>query len=460
MKKRVVALIVVMLMSLTVFSSAESIDLDSALNDIEEMIDYIDSNYYKDIDRDLLIQGAYEGIFEKLDEHSSYLPTEQYAEFMKAVNGGYVGIGVLIVEKDGNILIQDIYNNSPAEKAGVQKGDLIVEVNGLKVKDVGYDKAIDMLLGEVESTVVIGIQRDGINHILNFNVIRHFVEVDSISYEMLDDQVGYIKIIEFSRGTSTAFVKAYNALKADGMERLIIDVRNNPGGLITEVIEIGDYFVPLGEAVLYVNNSNGEEVYESRYEAVDIPLAILVNENSASASEILAGTIKDNQKGVLIGTHTYGKGTVQQLYGLENGIRGGYRVTIAQFFTSGHNAIPYNGLTPDIQIKNVNDQLKPMVESFAPVNFKEYPKLGDTNLAVYGVEQRLEMLGYNVDVDGTFARDTQKAIASLQEIYELDASGLIDGATIEQLMILMNRIKNQPLEGDPQLTEAIQYLTQ
>lgn len=318
----------------------------------------IDKDFYKQIKDEELTTGALKGMFESLDDpYSQYYTKKEFEKLKEQTSGTYVGIGVVIspVEGDDLITIVSPIKGSPAEKSGIKPGDKILKVNGKAVNSKDMDKAMSLIKGKAGTDVKLDIKRG--EEILDINVKREEIVMQTIDSKVLENDIGYIKIASFDEHTYDDFKKALDGLNKKGIKGLIIDVRDNPGGLLNICEDIADEILPEGDTIVSVkdNSDKAEYLKSDNNRELNIPIAILTNEGSASASEILTGAIVDNEKGVSIGTTTFGKGLVQTVRGLNDGT--GYKLTTAQYYTPDGDYINGKGIKPNIEEKDENKQL-------------------------------------------------------------------------------------------------------
>ena len=278
------------------------------------------------------------------------------AEIQRVIdeNFSYVGIGVStkIDKKDNKIKIVSIFEGSNASSAGIQIGDKIIKVSGTPVDQSNYTEAVSAIRGGEDTKVKLTILRENENKIFETEVIRKNIDIPTVNGKLLENEIGYIKINEFDRVTYNQYTTTFNNLKEQGMKRLIIDLRNNPGGLLDTVVKITDSLVPKG-TITYVEDKHGNKSYEySDENCINMPLVILVNGNSASASEVLSGAVKDFGVGKLVGEKTFGKGVVQNIFKLSDG--SGIKVTIAKYYTPNGICIHGEGIQPDYEVKSNN----------------------------------------------------------------------------------------------------------
>lgn len=311
----------------------------------------IDEYYYEDVDADNLREGIYAGLLEGLDDpYSAYYTPEEYEKLQISVTGNYAGIGAALLKdpETGQISISKIYPGSPAEKAGLQKGDILVSADGNVATEMEADSFAAAVRGKKGTDVELVYVRDGKENTIL--VTRDDITIPSVSSRMLDDQIGYVQIGEFVSGTPDEFKSAIEDLKSQGAKAFVFDVRDNPGGMVDSVTEMLDYILPEG-TTLYMEEKDGTRTdYTSDAKHyLDAPMVVLTNGNSASASEIFAGAIHDFQAGTLVGTKTYGKGVVQVTLPLSDG--SAVKLTIARYFTPSGVCIHGEGIKPDVELE-------------------------------------------------------------------------------------------------------------
>lgn len=315
--------------------------------DIYRMIDDV---YLGEIDDEELTEYMCAGLVAGLgDKYSTYYTQEQFEKIMQSANGHYSGIGVGIIKnEEGNIVIDACYENTPAAKAGIQAGDILLKVGETDVTALSTTEVVKLIQQAKEGeTVSMTLQREGQSYTVDVSIEE--VESISVTGSMMEDQIGYIRISEFTGVTAQQFSDAYKNLKEQKMERLIIDLRSNPGGLVSGVCDTLRQILPEG-LIVYTEDKYGNRKEQTCVgeTPIDIPLVVLVNSSSASASEIFAGAVQDYGIGTIVGTVTYGKGVVQDTYQLRNG--GAVKLTVSHYFTPKGNNINGKGITPDVEI--------------------------------------------------------------------------------------------------------------
>lgn len=320
---------------------------------IKEIENIVEKHYVNEYDENFMEETMYKGMVASLkDPYSSYMSKDELNDFLQNTEGNYVGIGIMVnLTEDEKININKVFDNSPAQQSGLKANDKIIKVEGVSVNLENYQDLVTKIKGEEGTTVNLTIQRNDEGKVFNIDIIRKNVAVPTVEFKTLEDNIGYIKITQFDRVTYDQFKQAFESLSnTDG---LIIDLRDNPGGLLTTVVQIADLLLPEG-TITYIEDKNGNRDYhKSDANYYNKPLAVLVNENSASASEILSGAIKDFGAGKLIGQKTYGKGVVQNLYKISDG--SGVKITMAKYYTPSGVCIDQTGIEPDYKVENNED---------------------------------------------------------------------------------------------------------
>lgn len=309
----------------------------------------VKDNYFRPIDENALWQGASKGMLASLeDPYSTVLAGDTFNSFMETTNGEYGGIGVVMgLDGNGSIRIFNVFEGSAAEKAGIQSGDTILSVDGTSVDELGLTGTAQAVRGENGTEVNLAISRNG--KPLTFTVNRSNVSLPTVLSRMVEGNIGYIHIFTFSRHTPDEFKKQLSTLKDQGCEKLIIDLRMNPGGMIDSVVAVADQILTGGTVVSYHTMHQGTENFTIKGIDNPMPMAVLIDKNSASASEILAGAVQDKKEGTIIGETSYGKGTVQAVY--PDGNREALKISIAEYRTAAGRIIDKKGIVPDIPVE-------------------------------------------------------------------------------------------------------------
>ena len=407
---------------------------------------------------DDLIDMMFTGLFKSLDKYSEYMKPQEAKDFTESVNGEFSGIGVQIEKQDDYIVITGVFDGTPAKEAGLKVGDKIIAADGKSLVGKTTDDAVKLIRGQEGTTVVIDILRDGKTY--RFSIVRRKIKIPVVEYKVLENNIGYIKLTQFSQGASNEVKKALDEFDKKGIKNIIFDIRNNPGGLLDEVVKICEFFVPEGPIVTIEYNTFKDE-YKSKNKNPKYKLAVLTNESSASASEIFAQAIKDRKVGVVIGTKTYGKGTVQTLIYLpETSTKKGYmaKVTVAKYKSPSGYYLDGKGVIPNIEVQD--DSLS----QFGPDKIltltatKKYKK-GDMDLEVLAAQQRLYYLGYLSSWTGKMDDAMVNALKKFQKDNKLSPSGVLDITTQKKLSERFTEFLKSKYV-DKQLQRAIQYFKQ
>ncbi|KXG78742.1 Carboxy-terminal processing protease CtpB [Fervidicola ferrireducens] len=341
--------LVILLTSLPVLTAKAAGQESSAEAElIMSIVDFINDNFAGEVDNVKLIQGAIRGMVESLgDPYSEYLTPEELKEFQTEAKGSFGGIGIVITSRDNFATVVSVIDDSPAARAGMMPGDRIVEIDGKDVKNLSTSEIASLLRGAVGTKVSVGVQREG--KILKFVMTREIITINPVVFSILEKDIGYIKISEFNENTAVNVKKALDFFEKNNVRGIILDLRNNPGGILQQAVKVAEYFVPKGPIVKVVFKNGRTIVYNSESGPLPFKLVVLVNGGSASASEIVAGAIKDRKSGILIGEKTFGKATVQQIVDL--GPFGGIKITVGRYVTPGGVDINKSGISPDIEVK-------------------------------------------------------------------------------------------------------------
>ncbi|AZR72203.1 peptidase S41 [Anoxybacter fermentans] len=332
---------------------------------------FIISNFYVDeVDSDRLINAAIRGMVEELDPFSAYLEPEEYEDLQTdLLEGVFGGIGIVITIRDGKLTIISPIKDTPGEAAGLQAGDIILEVDGKSTEGISTDTAVKWMRGEPGTKVILTIKR-GDEEPKKYEIIRGLIEVPYIDYELREDKIGYIDIFQFGSGVGQDVQEVMKEFASNGVKGIILDLRNNPGGLLNEAVNVASSFIEKGP-IVHIRQRDGvkETLWVNRFiKHYDYPLVVLVNGGSASASEIVAGAIQDTGVGVLVGTRTFGKGTVQNVIPLSDG--SAFKITTARYYTPNDRFIHEDGIEPDVVVEfdpekakeGIDNQLEKAVE--------------------------------------------------------------------------------------------------
>jgi len=309
----------------------------------------VKTRYVEEVPADTLMAGAIKGMVNSLgDPHSVYMDANMYKEFMIQTEGSFGGVGIVIGVKDKVLTVIAPVEGTPGEKAGIKSGDQIVKIDGQETKTMALDEAVGKIRGPEGTQVVLTILRPG-SEPKDYPVTRSNIQIKTVAGKMLEDNIGYIRISMFNESTGNDFARKYQELEQAGMKALILDVRDNPGGLLEESVKVAGKLVPKGPIVSVVTRDGKRDVHSSTLEKVPYPAVVLVNGGSASASEIVAGAVQDTGSGTLVGVKTFGKGSVQTLLRLD--MQTAIKLTIAKYYTPSDRSINGTGIMPDVVVE-------------------------------------------------------------------------------------------------------------
>jgi carboxyl-terminal processing protease len=318
-----------------------------------EVLSYVEANYVDEVEPDKLVQGAIRGMLRTLDAHSSYMPRDVYREMQVETEGQFGGLGIEITIRDEILTVVSPIEGTPAFRAGIQAGDKIVTVEGESTKDMSLIEAVKLLRGPIDTSVTIGVFREGFKEPKDFSLTRAVIQIKSVRSKMLPESIGYIKLRSFHKNTSEELDEALLDFDERHISGLVLDLRNNPGGLLEQAIAVTDEFIEGGQLIVYTKgrlaNQNMKGYSKTQGSHPNVPLVILVNGGSASASEIVAGALQDLKRATIIGTKTFGKGSVQTIIPLSDG--SGLRLTTAKYYTPKGRMIHEKGIIPDVIVE-------------------------------------------------------------------------------------------------------------
>ncbi|MFH7820501.1 S41 family peptidase [Neobacillus thermocopriae] len=426
-------------------------------NDREEFtklykaFDTLKNGYYKKINEQELINGAINGMVESLDDpYSDYMTKDEAESFHSTISSSFEGIGAEIQEKDGHIMIVSPIKNSPAEKAGLKPNDIILSVDGKSLQGVTSTKAVTMIRGKKGTKVELSIQRPGSDAPITVPIIRDEIPIETVYGEMVDDRIAKVQITSFSTNTTKELTDKLNELKSKGMQGLVLDLRQNPGGLLDQAINISSMFVPKGKIIVKEQDRNGKvkEIASQNDGNPGFPLVVLIDKGSASASEILAAAVKESAGVPLVGEKSFGKGNVQTAADFSDGSN--IKYTIAKWLTPNGNWIHKKGIKPDMEVA------LPEYANLPIINPEKELTLSTSSTEVQTAQKMLKALGYDPGrEDGFFDEKTKKAVMSFQTANQLTADGILKGETTLKLMEKIRELINN---NDTQLNKAIEVL--
>lgn len=317
-----------------------------------EVLSAIKHNYVEEVETKDLVYDALRGMLRSMDPHSSFMTPEDFKEMKVDTKGEFGGLGIQISIRNGVLTVIAPIEDTPAWRAGIEAGDRIVKIEDESTKDMTLHEAVSKMRGKRGTKITISIFRDSFKKPRDFSIVRDIIKIKSVKSRMVNRNIGYVKLSQFQERSADDLYDAMNDLKKDGAEGLILDLRNNPGGLLDSAVEISSFFLPRGKMVVYTMDRFGnKEEYKSRNKTFSekIPMTVLVNQGSASASEIVAGALKDWKRAMIIGVTSFGKGSVQKLIPLSDGA--GLRITTSKYYTPNGISIQNTGIKPDIVVK-------------------------------------------------------------------------------------------------------------
>ena len=369
MKKKIFFIIV----SLFFFekSFSENTDIYKKIDLFGEVLEKISKEYVDEVDQSRGMDAAINGLLQSLDPYSAYMTPESFEGMQTETSGKFGGLGIEVGMESGVVKVITPIDNTPASKAGLKAGDYIVKIDGVQVQGKSLMDAVDLMRGLVGSSIEITVRRRGVKKALIFNITREIIQVQSVKSELIDNNIGYIRLTSFNENSSDQIKEKVKKLnKNKNLKGYILDLRNNPGGLLSQAIKISDFFLENGEIV----STKSRQASENRKwfaKKGDLTngktLIILINYGSASASEIVAGALKDHKRAILVGENSYGKGSVQSIIPLKN--RGAIRLTIAKYYLPSGKSISKVGVTPDIEVVESSEDFKFNSETDNQLNF-------------------------------------------------------------------------------------------
>lgn len=399
---------------------------------VEEVLALIEDTYWQDVDRTQLLKGAVAGMLQALgDPYSEYFTPEEFALFQQIVNSEQTGVGIVVVRVEDEWVVDSVLAGSPAERLGLQGGDVLLSVDEQPVADLSLEALLALLQGEEDSLLELMVQRAGEQ--LVFVMRREIIWQPTVEHRTLPGNIGYIRILSFGEKTADEFGQALRALQKKRVKALVLDLRDNPGGLLQAATDVAQQLLPAGPVVRVVYGNGQEEVVATTTPGAGLPTAVLVNELTASAAEVLAAAIQEQGQGLLLGTPTFAKGIMQEIYelGAEREL-GAIKLTTAYLETPQGMPIHQVGLQPDVLITPATQEL-PLLTAEQTL----YPGLEGE--AVQLLQQALLQLGlYEEEINGVYTEETQAAVLAAQELSgDVMADGVADGWTQMEINNLM-----------------------
>ena len=351
-------------------NSAE-IDIYKKIDLFGEVLEKINKEYVDEINQSESMDSAINGLLQSLDPYSAYMSPEIFQEMQTETSGEFGGLGIEVSMEAGVVKVISPIDDTPASKAGIKAGDYIVKINNIQVQGKSLSEAVDLMRGPVGSAIELTVRRRGVKKALTFNITREIIEVQSVKSDLLDNNIGYIRLTSFNDNSSQQIKKQIKELKKnENLKAFILDLRNNPGGLLSQAIKISDFFLENGEIVSTKSRKKSENKrwFAKKGDITDgKTLLVLINYGSASASEIVAGALKDHKRAVILGESSYGKGSVQSIIPLKN--KGAIRLTVAKYYLPSGDSISEVGVRPDIEVNEEGDNFRIKTETDNQLNY-------------------------------------------------------------------------------------------
>ena len=336
-----------------------------------EVLEKINNEYVDDINQSESMDSAINGLLQSLDPYSAYMSPEIFKEMQTETSGKFGGLGIEVGMEAGVVKVISPIDDTPASEAGLKAGDYIVKINNIQVQGKSLSEAVDLMRGPVGSGIELTVRRRGVKKALTFNIIREIIEVQSVKSDLLDNNIGYIRLTSFNNNSSQQIKKQINKLKKNkDLNAFILDLRNNPGGLLSQAIKISDFFLENGEIVSTKSRKKSEnrKWFAKKGDITNgKTLLVLINYGSASASEIVAGALKDHKRAIILGERSYGKGSVQSIIPLKN--EGAIRLTVAKYYLPSGESISEVGVRPDIEVDEKGDDFKIKTDTDNQLNY-------------------------------------------------------------------------------------------
>ena len=370
MKKILATLIIFYINSIQIVNSSEN-EIYKKIDLFGEVLEKINKEYVDEINQSESMDSAINGLLQSLDPYSSYMSPEIFDEMQTETSGEFGGLGIEVSMESGVVKVISPIDDTPASKAGIKAGDFIVKINDIQVQGKTLSEAVDLMRGPVGSGIELTVRRRGEKKALIFNIVREIIEIQSVKVDVLKDNIGYIRLTSFNENSSNQINKKINELENNKkVNAYILDLRNNPGGLLSQAIKISDFFLDNGEIVSTKSRKNSEnrKWFAKKGDLTKgKTLIVLINYGSASASEIVAGALKDHKRAILLGENSYGKGSVQSIIPLKN--RGAIRLTVAKYYLPSGKSISEVGVSPDIEIEEEADNFRIRTETDNQLNY-------------------------------------------------------------------------------------------
>ena len=340
--------------------NSSEIEIYKKIDLFGEVLEKINKEYVDEINQSESMDSAINGLLQSLDPYSAYMTPKIFKEMQTDTSGEFGGLGIEVSMESGVVKVISPIDDTPASEAGIKAGDYIVKINNVQVQGKSLSEAVDLMRGPVDSSIELTVRRRGIKKALTFNIIRKIIEVKSVKSDLIDGNIGYIRLTSFNDNSSQQIKKQIKNLKDNkNIKAFILDLRNNPGGLLNQAIKITDFFLEDGEIVSTKSRKKSENRrwFANKGDIINgKTLLVLINYGSASASEIVAGALKDHKRAIILGENSYGKGSVQSIIPLQN--KGAIRLTVAKYYLPSGKSISEVGVKPDIEINEENDDFR------------------------------------------------------------------------------------------------------
>ena len=360
MKKYIKIILILFLFYFSKSFAASNTKLYQKIDLFSEVLNKINNEYVEEIDQSEVMDAAIDGVLQSLDPYSSYMSPEMLLNMQTETSGEFGGLGIEVGMESGVVKVISPIDDTPASRAGLKAGDYIVKINDNQVQGKSLSEAVELMRGKVGSNIEITVRRKGVKKALIFNITREIIKIQSVKSEILENEVGYLRLNAFNENSSDQIKNKLKKIKKNkSVKSYILDLRNNPGGLLSQAIKISDFFLNEGEIVSTKsrNKSENKKFFARKGDIIDgKTLIVLINYGSASASEIVAGALKDHKRAILIGEQSYGKGSVQSIIPLKN--KGAIRLTISKYYLPSGKSISEVGVVPDIEIAEETDDFK------------------------------------------------------------------------------------------------------
>jgi len=371
MKKKIITYLIFFIIIFSQNINSSENDIYKKIDIFGEVLEKINEEYVDEINPSKSMDSAINGLLQSLDPYSAYMSPEIFNEMETETSGEFGGLGIEVTMESGVVKVISPIDDTPASRAGIKAGDFIVKIDDTQVQGKTLSEAVDLMRGPVGSSIKLTIRRIGKKKALNFEIIREIIEIKSVKAEILKNNIGYIRLTSFNENSGEQIKSEIRKLKKnDNVNSYILDLRNNPGGLLSQAIKISDFFLENGEIVSTKSRKSSEnrKWFANKGDLLDgKTLIVLINEGSASASEIVAGALKDHKRAILLGENSFGKGSVQSIIPLKN--NGAIRLTVAKYYLPSGKSISEIGISPDIEVSEDNDNFKIKTDTDNQLNY-------------------------------------------------------------------------------------------